>query len=345
MSKLIPNAFQVPNEIVDLVWTFLSSPERDVLIFAIREILGWQDSITERQAHISMRVFVEGKIVGGRHVSYGCGLSRAALRQALDGLARARLLIPVGEPTQDGQCYWLQDDTDNLDWEWLRRRKADAARVNAERIAPARQARSVGQEGGCSVAQNDRCSMGQNGSVLSDRTGGVLSDRNKESHIENQLENQDRGANAPRKPQGVQPKLLRLDPEQTTAFSNDLDFVLRDALIEQARADPQRRAPRKFETMAQKLRWRKAAQTIVEIGKRQELDRALQYAFEQGRSSRGAVINTVVVWAKNLVDPPQSNGKRAPKVMDHDAYVAWAARNPTPEVPPDSFGEDEIPFR
>ncbi len=152
-----------------------------------------------------------------------------------------------------------------------------------------------------------------------------------------------RGAIAP----PPQPSLFAPDPEQSTDFSNDWDCLLRDALRDEARAAG-RRGPTAFESMAQKGKWRDAASAIVQLKGEVELQRALQYALEQGRTSRASVINTVAKWAENLIHPPAGgNGKGRGKtaVMNHEQYEEWAKRNsveaPEIEAP---IPDEEIPF-
>ena len=171
MSKLIPNSFQHPNILVDKLDYYLTAEETKILNKAVREILGWQKRIDSRAAPISLSIFVEGKFAeNGERLCYGTGLSVNAVRNALEALNECRVLIKIGAPGQDGQLYWLQDDDNQVDWEWLEKRKAEWGAVNAKRT----------QKATAKSLQN-RGNVGRY-PLSSDDTLKVTSDDNKESH-------------------------------------------------------------------------------------------------------------------------------------------------------------------
>jgi len=131
-SRLIPNAFQHPNILIDRLAYYLTPEENVVLDKAVREILGWRNKIESRKAAVSLSVFVDGKTSKetGERVCLGCGLGRNTVRRALVALDEFRILVKVGKPTRDGQLYWLQDDDTAIDWAELESRRAELDQQN-----------------------------------------------------------------------------------------------------------------------------------------------------------------------------------------------------------------------
>ena len=165
MSKqsVIPRSFQYANVYIDHLLALLTGDEFKVFSFALREIIGWQDRISQRKAPIAISVFVDGKVVGGVRVSRGTGLSITAVSNALSALKRFNILLPVGNQAGPrGQEYWIQDDVDKIDWDGLEERFARRKEVGKQRIARARNARkrSVPQNG----SNDQKRSVPQNGS-------------------------------------------------------------------------------------------------------------------------------------------------------------------------------------
>lgn len=106
-SSFIPNSTQTPNDYFDLVMGLLTGNEWKVLCFAIRHILGFHDRIMTRTRPISLTTFERG------YGNYnGCGLNRKTIIEALKELEKYRLLVPVGEPTQKGQEWYLDEYPD-----------------------------------------------------------------------------------------------------------------------------------------------------------------------------------------------------------------------------------------
>ena len=137
-NHLVPNSFQHPNFLVDKLDYYLTPEESKVLSKAVREILGWRDKVVERKAPIALSVFVDGKFsYNGERLCYGCGLGLQSVRNALTSLHKFGILIKVGQSTQDGQTYWLQDDESKIDWESLEARRAKRDEVNAKRTKKA----------------------------------------------------------------------------------------------------------------------------------------------------------------------------------------------------------------
>jgi len=114
-------------------------------------------------------------------------------------------------------------------------------------------------------------------------------------------------------------------------FNSYLDQVLQEALTKEARSVG-RYGPRSFQTMAQKVAYREAATGIVNRAGWAELDRAITYSLERGRSSREDVIAALGRWLHYLENPParkpagangngNGHGGRS-KVMSTEEYRA-----------------------
>lgn len=153
-SAYVPNSYQTPNILVDILMPLLSPQEWMVLSFATRHILGWQDKIASRQANISVSQFMK------------CGLARQAILTALDALDKYHILKKIGKPTADGQLWELAFD-DGVDLDGLQKRAADNHDKGSKRTTKARSVRqtskrrSVAQTSGQSdrpdvVSQTDR---------------------------------------------------------------------------------------------------------------------------------------------------------------------------------------------
>lgn len=141
MNKaLIPNTFQHPNAYVDWLAYYLTPEEEKVLNKAIREILGWHNKIESRQARIALSVFEHGKVSKetGEQLCLGCGLGRAAIRKALKSLDAFKILVKVGDATNDGQMYRIQDNYQLVDLDGLKARREQQDAKNASRTSKAR---------------------------------------------------------------------------------------------------------------------------------------------------------------------------------------------------------------
>ena len=138
-GTLVPNSFQHPNLYVDWLHYYLKAEEVVVLDKAIREILGWEENISERKARIALSIFQNGKVSrsSGKQLCMGCGLGLHTIRKALSALHRYGVLVKDGVPTQDGQMYRLQDKTELIDWEGLEQRRDKWDIANKKRTAAA----------------------------------------------------------------------------------------------------------------------------------------------------------------------------------------------------------------
>ncbi len=133
-DNLIPNSFQVPNVYIDRLMPLLTDTEFRVLMFAVRHILGWQDTIGQRAARLSLSAFENGY-----RGSEGVGLGRAAIVKALEGLEHFGVLRRVGEPTRSGQMWELGEA---IDWEGLKKRRSERQVKNRRRTQSAVSARA-----------------------------------------------------------------------------------------------------------------------------------------------------------------------------------------------------------
>lgn len=145
-GRLIPNTFQHPNAYIDWLAYYLTPEEEKVLNKAIREILGWSGRIESRQARIALSVFEFGKTSRetGDQLCLGCGLSRKTIIKALVGLDKYKILVKVGEPTNDGQMYTIQDNYQLVDLAGLKARREEKDAENARRTKRARSAPRTG---------------------------------------------------------------------------------------------------------------------------------------------------------------------------------------------------------
>jgi len=139
-KNLVPNSFQTPNAHVDEVMQFLTGDEYKVLNFATRHIMGWQDSIAERQNSISLTVFEKGFVTKAGKQFSGCGLSRPTIIKVLEELEAFGLLMKVGKPTSKGQVWRLSE---TVDWDRLIQRMDKKRSSGRDRTLKAREKKAV----------------------------------------------------------------------------------------------------------------------------------------------------------------------------------------------------------
>lgn len=134
--RLIPNTFQCFNDHVDVAMELLTGDEYKVLNFATRHILGWQDSLVERQKRISLTMFEHGFVTKDGRRFAGTGIGRKTLIRILEFMTGCALLVAVGEPTDDGQLWELGESPD---WSILLERERQKQEANQKRTAAARE--------------------------------------------------------------------------------------------------------------------------------------------------------------------------------------------------------------
>lgn len=117
MSKYVPNSFQTPNIVVDVLMNLLNPSELKCYLFAIRHVYGWQDKIERGYAHISLSMFEDGFSTFS-----GTGLTRPTITKSLKELVKYGVLIKVetDETYNKGQAYAIGE---NPDIEGLENRK------------------------------------------------------------------------------------------------------------------------------------------------------------------------------------------------------------------------------
>jgi hypothetical protein len=160
----VPGFFMCPRYIVDEVALALTREELLVMLFAMRHILGWDETFEARKAHISMTMFAKGRKTKTGTVMKGTGLGETALRNALNSLVDLGLINRVGKPTENGQLWELpvEYDTERM----LPRIEARQA-ANLSRIAKARASRGLSDKGG--VVQQRGLRRTKGGEGLSDK--------------------------------------------------------------------------------------------------------------------------------------------------------------------------------
>lgn len=123
MPNFIPNSFQTPNFYIDYLDQYLLPIETKVLFKAIREILGWHYSIDDRVKDLSLTDFVKGSIKDNGEVrSFGCGLCRESVSKSIKSLCKYNIL-QKRERTKTGIRYFLNLNTDSIDWAGLDERR------------------------------------------------------------------------------------------------------------------------------------------------------------------------------------------------------------------------------
>ncbi len=134
-ASLLPNTFQTPNLLVDRLMPLLLDSELRVVIFAYRHILGWTDTVSDRQAALSISAFEHGF-----RGSPGCGLGHKAIIDALDRVAGFGVLRKIGTPGPKGQRWGIPEREDEINWSKLQQRMADRKARNQDRTTKASRA-------------------------------------------------------------------------------------------------------------------------------------------------------------------------------------------------------------
>ena len=177
-NGMIPNSFQTPNLLVDRLMPLLDGKELRIVIWAYRHILGWVNTIVEREATLSLSAFEKG-----HRGQPGCGLGRPAIVAALKSVAQYGVLRKVGEPDPDGQRWGVPESEDEIDWDGLERRRDEKARKNRKRTRKATAVRQTNSDSG---------SSDEPAASTSDEPAGSTSDEPSAIYIRNetQLETQ-----------------------------------------------------------------------------------------------------------------------------------------------------------
>lgn len=136
-NYLIPNSYQTPNALVDLIMPLLTDAEWRVLSWALRHILGFDDYRAHRRRRLSVSTFQHGY-----GPFPGCGLGKPAILNALAGLSQFGVMLKVGLPTSDGQEWELPLDPKHIDLKGLNVRLAAKSRSSKKQTSKARTAKS-----------------------------------------------------------------------------------------------------------------------------------------------------------------------------------------------------------
>lgn len=126
-NTIVPESFPVKNVFVDELVRVFTPSETVILLIAFREIFGWEVGRKTLRNRIALSRFAEKS-----------GLSRNTVRTCLAELNTANILLPIGEPTQDGQEFELNvGDQGEYDWGYLteRDRKGNGNRSPTEGMA------------------------------------------------------------------------------------------------------------------------------------------------------------------------------------------------------------------
>ena len=143
-TTFIPNSFQTPNAIIDVLMPLLTDSEFRVLMFITRQILGWQKSATTKRARISQSVMEKGYTYvdadGNEQHKQGCGIGKNPIRTALKSLQKYRIIEAIGSPTNDGQEWELSLLTkDNPDIAGLKLRQENKSQRAKKQTKKARE--------------------------------------------------------------------------------------------------------------------------------------------------------------------------------------------------------------
>lgn len=120
MTTFLPNSFQMPNSVIDVLMPLLTDSEFRVLCWVMRHVMGWTQSAERKCARIAQSLiengytWTDGK--GKEHKFAGCGVKRGAIKASLRTLEKYRIIAKRGKLTNDGYEWELtlitQDDVD-----------------------------------------------------------------------------------------------------------------------------------------------------------------------------------------------------------------------------------------
>jgi hypothetical protein len=170
-NSIYPNTFQAHNFYVDELMHLLTPEEFKVLMFAVREIMGWQDKRDSCRSRIAISVFSGGNGTDRKVFSYGTGLSPNTVKNCIDSLCSFGILVKYGV-NSDGTEYELVYDKGRIDILSLKRRQE----IEKER------AKSRTQKARDAVVSKKSVLSDSTESVLSDSTPGGMSDSTNETN-------------------------------------------------------------------------------------------------------------------------------------------------------------------
>lgn len=124
--SFFPNSFQTPNAYIDELCYLLTPEEFKVLMFIIRQILGFIGKRELHQDNISISQIEHGITKrNGEKINNGVGLSRPTIVKCLKALYKFGIIHKVGPASKDGQLIALNLDGDTFDWRAMNKRHTD----------------------------------------------------------------------------------------------------------------------------------------------------------------------------------------------------------------------------
>lgn len=129
-SKILPNSYQSPNFLVDVVMRFLSGNEQKCVDVICRKTFGWQKR-TDRISKSQLKEFT--------------GLNVQTIERCMYELVKYRVVIRVSESVQNLGVKWsIQIDDKLIDLKGLKERAEKRARENHNRTTKAQANHKVG---------------------------------------------------------------------------------------------------------------------------------------------------------------------------------------------------------
>lgn len=138
-SDFIPNSYQTPNAYVDKFMAYLTPEEWMVLSYFVRRIFGFN----KRQDNIAYSQVMNGITTkGGEQLDAGTGLGMTAVKNAIRNLKYFNLIVEVAPNNahqNKGPLYALQLDSELVNLQAIKDRKAEVERKHAAKMSKARQ--------------------------------------------------------------------------------------------------------------------------------------------------------------------------------------------------------------
>lgn len=142
-TSFVPNTYSTPNAFVDQLMHLLEPEEYVVLSYICRHILGWQDKIARRIGAVSLSMLEDGFEAKNGDKYHGCGLSKPTIQKHLVNLVSFNILTKVGDPTPEGQRYYIPVDDSEIAYASLNARLAEKFKTNQKRTKQARKTQVV----------------------------------------------------------------------------------------------------------------------------------------------------------------------------------------------------------
>ena len=129
-SKIIPNSYQTPNFLVDVIMRLLTGNEQKCVDVICRKTFGWQ----KRSDRIS-----KSQLIGFT------GIGSQSVDRCMAELVKYRVVIRVAESIHNLGVEWsIQTDDGLIDLTGLRERDVNRRKINSQRASKARSKNKVG---------------------------------------------------------------------------------------------------------------------------------------------------------------------------------------------------------